>query len=84
MALSPNQKLLFEYKEGKIGWEAFKQQFVAQLRNDMDCLEAIHALHSMSGSEDVTLLCYEKSGNPCHRHLVRDIVENPNLLTPQP
>lgn len=46
----------------------------------MASLDVILALNDFSKANDVTLLCFEKSGIPCHRHLVRDIVENPALL----
>ncbi|MGP8057207.1 MAG: DUF488 domain-containing protein [Nitrososphaerales archaeon] len=78
--LSPNPDLLFAFKEGKIDWDEFKREFIGQIKGDVASLEAIHALHELSEKEDITLLCFEKDGNPCHRHLVRDIVERPELL----
>jgi uncharacterized protein YeaO (DUF488 family) len=79
-ALSPTPDLLFSYKDGKVSWDAFKEKFIIQLRDDIASQEAIRTLHELSENEEITLLCFEKSGNPCHRHLVRDIVENPKLL----
>ena len=79
-SLSPNPELLFDYKEGKINCDTFKLSFVAQLKNDVASLDAILALNDWGKAHDVTLLCFEKSGVPCHRHLVRDIIENPSLL----
>jgi uncharacterized protein YeaO (DUF488 family) len=79
-SLSPNSDLLFQYKEGQISWDSFRQSFLVQLKNEVESLDAILALHDWSRNHDVTLLCYEKSGQPCHRHLVRDIIENPALL----
>lgn len=78
--LSPNPNLLFDYREGKINWDTFKGSFIAQLRDDVASLDAILALNDWGKAHDITLLCFEKSGVPCHRHLVRDIVENPTLL----
>ncbi len=79
--LSPNPELLFAYKQGKIGWDTFAHEFLTQLKNDASCLEAIQTLHELSENEDITLLCFEKDGNPCHRHLVRDIIEDPSRLS---
>ena len=79
--LSPNPELLFAFKDGKIDWETFRREFVAQLREDEGCQEAILTLHELSETEDITLLCFEKSGHPCHRHLVRALVEDPRLLS---
>ena len=28
----------------------------------------------------ITLLCYEKEGKKCHRYILKDIIENPELL----
>lgn len=78
--LSPAPELLFAYKQGKIKWDTFAHEFLNQLRDEAECLEAIQTLHDLSKNEDITLLCFEKDGNPCHRHLVRDIIENPELL----
>lgn len=78
--LSPSPGLLFSYKDGKVDWETFKDKFIGELKADINSVEAIRVLHEISESEDITLLCFEKSGNPCHRHLVRDIVERPELL----
>jgi uncharacterized protein YeaO (DUF488 family) len=79
--LSPSPELLFAYKEGRIDWDTFAHEFVVQLGREAGCAEAIQTLHELSQTEDITLLCFEKDGNPCHRHLVRDVVENPRLLT---
>jgi uncharacterized protein YeaO (DUF488 family) len=80
MSLSPQPDLLFGYKDGKINWDSFKHLFISQLKSDIESLEAIHALYDWSRTHDVTLLCFEKSGKPCHRHIVRDVIDNPTLL----
>ena len=79
-SLSPRPDLLFGYKNGEMNWDSFKDSFIKQLKGDLDSLEAIHTINDLSKTSEVTLLCFEKSGNPCHRHIVRDIVENPSLL----
>lgn len=78
--LSPSQSLLKSYKEGERNWGDFKQAFLSELRENIDSLEIIQALNQHIVNYNVTLLCYEKDGTPCHRHMVRDIVENPKLL----
>lgn len=79
--LSPKPELLFAYKEDKISWDTFAHRFLNQLRDNAECLEAVQTLHELSKREDITLLCFEKDGNPCHRHLVHDVIEKPELLT---
>lgn len=78
--LAPSQSLLKSYKEGERNWNDFKIVFLAELRENIESLEIIHALNQHIANDNVTLLCYEKDGTPCHRHMVRDIVENPLLL----
>jgi len=78
--LSPNPDLLFDYKEGNIDWNTFQRSFVAQMKDDVASLDAILALNHWGKGHDLTLLCFEKSGVPCHRHLVKDIIENPSVL----
>lgn len=78
--LSPNSDLLQAYRHDLFNWETFKSAFLRQLKESIDSWEAIFALHDLSVSTDITLLCYERDRQPCHRHLVRDIVECPELL----
>ena len=80
-ALAPSRELLFQYKEGKVTWSEFEQNFLSEIRDNNDSLDAIYALNDFARNQRVTLLCYEKAGNPCHRHLVRDVVADPNLLS---
>lgn len=79
--LSPSKELLFKYKEGKVTWAEFKVKLLTEIKDDNDSLDAIYALNNHSQFDNVTLLCYEKAGNPCHRHLIRDIVDDPKLLS---
>lgn len=78
--LSPSIDLLLSYKHGVRSWQEFKSIFVSELRNNIDSLEALQALNNEAMRTNVTLLCYEKEGQPCHRHLVRDMIEFPQLI----
>ena len=75
--LAPSAELLKRFKNSDIVWDDFKVSLLAELRDNMDSVEAIHTLHNM---QDITLLCYEKDGCPCHRHMIRDLIEHPELL----
>lgn len=79
-ALSPSPELLFAGKQGKINWDTFTHSLMSQLKSDPEASDAILRLHNLSRTRDVTLLCYEKTGKPCHRHIIRDIIDNPALL----
>ncbi len=78
--LAPSAELLKRYKNTKVDWNDFKTTLLSELRDNIDSIEAISALQARSNMQDVTLLCYEKDGCPCHRHMVRDLIENPHLL----
>ena len=79
-ALSPSGSLLHDYKSGKVDWKLFVLRFIQELRVSIAGQEALIELSQFSKENEVTLLCYEKSGVPCHRHIVRELIENPETL----
>ncbi len=78
--LAPSAELLKRYKNTEIDWDDFKITLLSELRDNIDSIEAIHALQARGNMQNITLLCYEKDGCPCHRHMVRDLIEEPRLL----
>ena len=75
--LAPSAELLQNYKNHSIGWEEFAMYFKEELQNDTS-IEIINKLRSTR--RNITLLCYEPDGTPCHRHLLHDIIDDPSLL----
>lgn len=80
VALSPSRELLSSYRTGERDWAEFSEAFLAELRVNPESLEALRSLHELSKDQDVTLLCYERAGLPCHRYIVRDLVAFPGRL----
>lgn len=80
--LSPSAGLLHDYKDGKVDWDIFARRFIEELRHNIASQEAIIELNRFSKDNEITLLCYEKSGVPCHRHIVRELIETPEALFP--
>jgi uncharacterized protein YeaO (DUF488 family) len=78
--LAPSAQLLKSYKLGEKNWEQFTIALLSELRDNTDSLETIHRLHSQSNFNNITLLCYEKDGNPCHRHILKEILEKPKMI----
>ena len=78
--LAPSPELLKKYKNSEIKWNDFTITLLSELRDNIDSVEAIHTLQTRSDMQDITLLCHEKDGEPCHRHMVRDLIEAPALL----
>jgi uncharacterized protein YeaO (DUF488 family) len=74
--LSPSRELLRAYRAKEKDWDVFRSEFIAELKADPSSLAAIRALKGESGKGNVTLLCYERSGLPCHRHVVAELVKS--------
>jgi len=79
--LSPSGGLLKNYRQGKYNWEEFKVAFLSEMRDSKDSLEIIHALNAQNESTVITLLCYEREGEHCHRHIVKAAIEKLDLLS---
>jgi len=61
--LAPSSNLLRRYKDGLVSKEMYEVEYIEQLRN-LDPFEIGNKI------EDSAILCYEKSGDFCHRHIV--------------
>lgn len=79
--LAPSRELLKEYKEGSIEWRDFTREFLAQMRGSGEAKSALRDLRGEAMDGGVTLLCYEPDGAPCHRHILRRLVEEPRLVS---
>lgn len=66
--LAPPRELLLETKAGKVSEEEYARVFNEHLRQ-FDAREVYDAIVEEYG-DDVTLLCFEKPGDFCHRRLV--------------
>ena len=78
--LSPSKELLSSYRDGSITWDGFKAQFLAELQDSNVSRDAISFLKHHSDIENVTLLCYERAGKPCHRYIIRDLIRDTERL----
>lgn len=79
--LSPSGDLLHGYRSGMISWSHFVESFLSELRSTPESLDALRWLARVCRSRAVTLLCYEREGEPCHRHIVKDMVSHPAKLS---
>lgn len=82
--LAPSAELLKRYKDSRIDWNSFKRSLLKEIMENPDSIKAIGALRMRNNKKkkknNVTLLCYEKDGSPCHRYMVKDLIEDPKLL----
>ena len=82
--LAPKKDWFFKWKEeresGKYTEEEsnlmYKTLYYETVLNNLDPVEVYKELCSIYNSEDVTLICYEKPGDFCHRHLVAEWLNN--------
>lgn len=52
--------------------EEYIRRYKAEILADLDVKRLVADLEALSGGKDVALLCYEKPGDLCHRHLLAD------------
>ncbi len=78
--LAPSAGLLKKYQSFEIGWADFSRSLLSEFRDNADSIRAIHTLQTRGNTENITLLCHERDGKPCHRHMVRDLIKEPALL----
>ena len=72
-SLAPEYKMFMDWKKGKIDNMGYTSIFLEHL-NTLD-KEAVRRMLT-SFDKDVILLCYEKPGEFCHRHIVADWLES--------
>lgn len=69
--LAPTYDILMQYKQFG-DTELYTQRFYSEVLNKLNALEIYEHLETLSKGKDVVLICYEKSSDFCHRHLVAD------------
>ena len=69
LELAPTQKLLSDFKMQRITIEEYTKEFNQQLAK----------LNPQDVKDNCILLCYEKSTDFCHRHLVRQWLNENNI-----
>lgn len=70
-SMAPTKQILRAYKSGDIDQKEYRVQFADWL--SLHNPKLVHrALCDIHDTDNYTLLCYEKPGDFCHRHLVRE------------
>jgi len=73
--LAPSKKLLYDYKYHGLSWKEYEVQFF-QLMKGRRAHRKIRELAERSNNgETITLLCFEKTDEHCHRRLVKNLIE---------
>jgi uncharacterized protein YeaO (DUF488 family) len=72
---SPEAALLKKYKTGALNWREFSKRFKEQLRASLESKKAVQDLiELLREGKTVTLLCYEREGQNCHRYLLKSAI----------
>ena len=73
--LAPKYDCLMQYKQNH-NEENYIQQYNSQVLSRLSPAGVVRRLELLSGGKDVVMLCYEKRGDFCHRHLVAQWLNN--------
>lgn len=68
--LAPKYWILYKYKKGEIDEDQYIELFYKHILSKLDASIVYTELKKLIGSDDIVLLCYEKSDKFCHRHIV--------------
>lgn len=68
--LGPRYEVLRRFKDGKIGWSAFRKAYLAGLKSS-ESQTQLKELKSLAAKKTVTILCVCKDEAHCHRSLLR-------------
>lgn len=67
----PRQELLEAFKSNLVGEEEFSRKYIEETKPRIEKIaERIKIASVMTGKKKLVLLCYEKTGDFCHRHLL--------------
>ena len=70
---APTWEIFSRWKSGEIDNFQYTDEFNSKVLDKLDKEEVKDFLNSFE--TDIVLLCYEKSGDFCHRHIVADWIE---------
>lgn len=72
--LAPSRNLLHAFKQGEMGWEAYRQHYLTEVSRP-EAQEEITALAVLAESTVVTVMCVCKDESQCHRSLLRTVIQ---------
>ena len=66
----------FASKKTEADWKRYEEEFFPQMK-EIKAVEAIEALRQRvkKKGETITLLCYCKEGEHCHRDIIKSLIE---------
>ena len=73
--LAPKYDFFIRWKKGEIDNFKYVELYNKEVLSKLDAIDVCIDLYNMSNGNAVVLLCYEKPGDFCHRHIVADWLE---------
>jgi len=73
-AFAPSQGLQNDWKQGRIVWKQYVERYYGELRENEEVSSLITEIADLAVEEDVWLVSMERE-YPCHRFLVKQIIE---------
>lgn len=70
-ALAPSYDILFQYKANP-DEKLYTERYNKEILDKIDLKSVIEELERISHGKDIALICFEKSSDFCHRHIVAD------------
>jgi uncharacterized protein YeaO (DUF488 family) len=74
---APSKEILGKIKRGEIDEVEYERMYREEMTNRYDfnlVLEGLERISEINDKRDLVLLCYEKSGDFCHRHIFASIM----------
>ena len=78
--LFPSEGLLRDWKSGKIQTPGYIWRYVQENLDGLDHNKVVEDLLQIGQGKDVILLCWEKSSDFCHRHIVKEWLNQNNIF----
>lgn len=80
--LTPGTKIFKAYKNGFINSDQFREMFLDRLSNDEDSIRDMTTIKkALDQGIDILLLCTEKRGEFCHRHIIAEVFDEMGYKT---
>lgn len=74
--LAPGKELLNDYKYKGISWDEYTKKYLREINNSKASQLSIKQIINMiNNGKNIYLICYEKSTDNCHRHLLAEILK---------
>ena len=79
--LAPKYSFFIKYKNREIGEEEYTSEYYRLVLNNLDPQKVIEDINNLTNFANyIVLLCYEKPGDFCHRHIAAKwLSENTNF-----